>query len=343
MTFFHLIEYSLSILVHLLFSSVPMSDGTDKAWKKTEDIPRRFDELPPAPGWVPVADVIRTQREEEARQEAQKIKIMPPMDSDSENETPRKKDVKEKKPPMHKKNENVKKQETPKKIIDVPESPTVDDVTQSMVAWALKTDYYPRKAPRHPSSHREHDKPAGEHKPPHFGLDKGHNKSHPSRPSTGDTKKHGVPHSNHHTRPDVLSPQKIQGYPSGASRTRPHQTASSHKERTPVYDEPSPDYDTEDYNAHYSRFQDAQWEEYYYDEPGYEGAEDPYIYDVGPQQYDPQYVYDDAPEDFGYEYGMPLDPYDDPRAYPGPSPPQYSQMPREMPRSNPRSHYDVLY
>lgn len=318
-----------------------MSD--DKAWKKTDDIPRRFDELPSEPEWVPVADVIRTQREEEARQEAQKIKIRPPLDSDSDTDTSNKKAVKEKKPPMHKKNENVRRHESPPKIRDVSMPLTVDDVTRSMVDWALNTDYYPKKPSKHPSHYREQDKPHQKHqRPPHFGLDKGHkmethNRSHPSRPST---------HDGYHTQPDVLTPKRMQGYTAGASHTRPQQSTSSHKERQPVYEEPSPDYSDEDYDAYNSRFQDANQDDYYYQEQGYEVASDPYLYGAGPHHdnppYNSEYVYNNGPGDFGYEYDVPQYPHEDQRGYPS-APTHYSQMPHEVPRGKSRSNYDVLY
>lgn len=62
-----------------------LAEEDDKTWKKADIIPRRFDELPPESDWIPVADVIRTQREEIAKAEAEQIKIMPPLDSDSES------------------------------------------------------------------------------------------------------------------------------------------------------------------------------------------------------------------------------------------------------------------
>lgn len=314
---------------------------TDKAWKKTDDIPRRFDELPSEPEWVPVADVIRTQREEEARQEAQKLKIRPPLDSDSDTETPNVKVVKEKKPPMHKKNENVQRQESAPKISSVSMPPTVDDVTRSMVDWALNTDNYPRRPSKHPSHHREQDEPHHrQQSPPHFGLDKGqigrHNRIHSSRP----------PSYNYHTQPDVLSPQRMQGHLGGASHTKPHQSTSSHKGRQPIYEEPSPDYSDEDYDAYYSRFQDVKQDDYFYQEQGYEVAPDPYFYGTGPHHdkpsYNSEYGYDDAPEDFGYEYGGPQYPHEDQRGYPS-APGHHSQMPHEVPRGKSRSNYDVLY
>lgn len=353
------------ILVHCCCSTVPMSDDTSKAWKKTEDIPRRFDELPPEPEWVPVADVIRTHREEEARQEAQKIKIKPPMDSDSDSEsvTQRERAVKKEKPPVYKKNEIVRKHEMPMKFSGMSTTPTVDDVTQSMLDWALSTDHYRKTAPKHPSHHKEYSKSlVDQQRPPHLVLHKDHNErdrqvnKQPSRLLLGDNKKHTTPHKRHHSQPDELSPQRMQGYPPGAARTRAQQSASSHKEGHPLYEEPSPDYDDEDYDAYFSRFQeqyyydhDLKKDEQYYQEQSYEDevVVDPYHYKASPyhdkySSYNPQHVYNDPPEDFGHEFGMPQYPYEDQRGYPEAFP-HYSQMPHEIQRDKPRSKYDVLY
>lgn len=353
--------------------AAPMDEGA-KAWKKTEDIPRRFDELPPEPEWVPVADVIRTHREEEARQEAQKIKIKPPRDSDSDPETKAKHENKSKKErrPIQK---ETRKSAASRKFDDISMPPTVDNVTQSMVEWALNTDY-PKKPHKTPPHHKEPNRPlVGQKNPSHLLQEKSlaakerqHGGRQAKRTSMDGNRSHASPQKRYESRPDRFSTPggtpsgpKTKSYPSGAARMRTQQSAGSYKQQRPQYDEPTPDYDDENYDAYYSRYDEQYYHErgpdeddYYYDERGYEdrGAMDPYHYDSTPA-YD--YAYDERPPyysqqgytdpqgDFRYEYDEPQYPYEDQRSgYPHSSP-DYGPMPHEDPRGQPHSSYDVLY
>lgn len=133
------------------------SPNDDKTWKKSDDIPKRFDELVTKEEWIPVADVIRRQREAAAEAEQEKIKITPPTfppvpsasksmnhDQSEKKITPVKKEVKkeaENKTPATKRRE--KEKQNPKDIGETNEE--VDAVTKAMMDWALKTDYDPRK------------------------------------------------------------------------------------------------------------------------------------------------------------------------------------------------------
>lgn len=342
-----------------------MSDDNKKAWKKAEDIPRRFDELPPEPDWVPVAEVIRTQREDEAKKEAQKIKVMPPVDSDSDNENYtqhnmkpplyNKNIAKKNKTPVHNNDENVKKHETPRKS-DVSATPsTVDDVTQSMLAWALSPDYYPRKVHKKPSPYKADSKSLEEHqRPSHLAVDKGHSvkerqvTKQSSQASMSDNRKPVAPHGGSHSRPKILSPQKMQVH-TGDAHIRDPLSTKGH----PLYDEPSPDYDEEDYDAYYSKYQQHDYydqnlenDEYYIQEQGYEEdvVADPYFYDAGSFQdeyspYNPDHVYYNNPQrDYGLEHGMPQYTYDHHGALH-----HYNQRHDAIPKDKPRSRYDVLY
>lgn len=331
-----------------------MSDDTTKPWKKTEYIPKRFDELPPEPGWVPVSDVIRSSREDEAKKEAKKeqFKIKPPEDSDSEDDTKRGGTGREEKTPPQK---EEKRSHTPSKKADDTSMPTsVDGVTQAMVEWALSPDHYKKKKPK-PAHHDEIKPPAA--KPSPSPLLQGKTRGAKERPigkiPTIDTI---VP--NDDSRLALLRkveaqrdvPRSSRGHkphnPSGAARRNPQQPASKRKEQRPPYDEPSPDYD-DDYKPRFPQYNEQYYregrpsEDLYYDD-GYGYATDGYqeyrpyppqrgYGDDGYQEYEPyppQQGYGDdgyqeyepyPPQGYGYDdpYGDPYtDPYGDPHTDP---------------------------
>lgn len=146
------------------------ADG-GKLWKKTDYIPRRFDELPSEPEWTPVADVIRTQRENAAKQEREQVKIVPPSDSESDSDPqvpsplptreilgssskPVKKQEKEQ---HHKKGRSLQENSNKKSSREAAttnnkDDSDIDEISRSMTDWALKTDYEIKRK-KHPNTH----------------------------------------------------------------------------------------------------------------------------------------------------------------------------------------------
>ena len=383
--------YPLLTITYLFLSlKVPMSEKKPKPWKKTEDIPRRFDELLPEPEWVPVSDVIRTHREDEAKEEAKKFKIKPPVDSDSDSDSDSDTEAnegdsnrgKEWEAPEQKENEDERKYtETSKNTIDdTSMPPTVDDVTQSMVKWALNTEHYPKKVPKPQAPHQPHIKPQmNKPKPSHLVHDKSERpggKEVASRASMEGRRHHTSPHTPD-TQPNPTSPSKHKGHPSDTPRRMKTQQPITSKTKQPPYDEPSPDYDDDDdYNAFHSRYNEQYFREtapddymYYYEEHGYEnrGAVGPYEYeyrydDLPPYnphlvytnpQGNPEYMYGEPQYMYGegqYMYGEAAYMYDPQRSsYPYPQlNPYYGPQvplvpPEEYPEDQEPSPYDVLY
>ncbi|KAK3868538.1 hypothetical protein Pcinc_026085 [Petrolisthes cinctipes] len=164
-----------------------------KAWKKTDYIPRRFDEMPPEPEWVPVAEVIRTQRQETAKQAREEVKIVPPSDSESDSEPQEPSPVPTRKSfglsskpgkeeQHHNKGRSVQESNNiyhpPLKSGRKDAAPTggdndsnIDAVTRSMMDWALKTDYEIKRrkplahehSPRSESPRHLRESTGGEH------------------------------------------------------------------------------------------------------------------------------------------------------------------------------------
>lgn len=349
-----------------------MSDNSTKPWEKTEDIPRRFDELPPEPGWVPVADVIRTSREEEARQEAEreKFKIKPPADfyfEPSEGNAKQGSRSREERTPAHK--EKERRSHVPsKRADDTSVPPSVDDVTQAMVEWALSPDHYLKRKSK-PAHHDQIKPPAGKASPSPLLQDKTHTaKERPieklSTVAPRDNSKLASPHRDE-TQPDM--PRSSRGHkphnPLGAVRRSPQQPVSSRKEQRLPYDEPSPDYDG-DYKTYYSQYNEQYYHErhpnedlHYHDGYSYEdrGEVDPYLYNSTQDKYQEHQLYPPQQgygnpythpySNPGYEYREPeymyeaqRSPYQQPSSY-------YRSGTQEDPRGYPQPHsrYDVLY
>lgn len=114
-----------------------------KAWRRNEDIPMRFDELPTEEKWINVSDVIRRQREEQALREAKQNKVRPPPDpeggrpeapSDSDDD-----DDAVKRGNREKQEGNSARLRERQESNDSEEdSAGVDTITESMLQFALK-------------------------------------------------------------------------------------------------------------------------------------------------------------------------------------------------------------
>ncbi|KAK8749889.1 hypothetical protein OTU49_015113 [Cherax quadricarinatus] len=128
----------------------PSEGGDDKAWMKVSDIPRRFDEMPQEEEeWIPVASIIRAQREETARKEAEQNKIRPPLGLHL-NSVPvhQQKPVKKNPEPKKEVTKEMSKNKPPEKntnlntellVEDRKESDEeIDNVTKAMIDWGLK-------------------------------------------------------------------------------------------------------------------------------------------------------------------------------------------------------------
>ncbi|XP_047503045.1 eukaryotic translation initiation factor 3 subunit A-like [Penaeus chinensis] len=116
--------------------------GKQKAWRKNEDIPKRFDELPTEEKWINVSDVIRRQREEQAQREAKQNKVRPPPDpeeerpkapSDSNDDDAAKRGNREKK-----QENSAQLRERQESDDSEEDTPGVDAITESMLHFALK-------------------------------------------------------------------------------------------------------------------------------------------------------------------------------------------------------------
>nr|XP_045581756.1 uncharacterized protein LOC123745332 isoform X1 [Procambarus clarkii] len=138
---------------------VEKNDG--KTWKKADDIPLRFDELPTEEDdWIPVASVIRAQREEIAKREAQEIKIKPPLELDikspnlkSKHKNPAKQHLELKKDSIKEENKIIQTKEDANMSPEIlnedknESDENIDAVTRAMIDWGLKTSvtYDPKK------------------------------------------------------------------------------------------------------------------------------------------------------------------------------------------------------
>ncbi|XP_045102840.1 chromosomal replication initiator protein DnaA-like [Portunus trituberculatus] len=218
--------------------------------------------------------------------------------------------------------------------------PSVDDVTQAMVEWALSPNHYPRRKPK-PAHHTQIKPPARMPSPSPLLQDK--TRAAKERPIG---KLPTVPPEEFIK---FVSPQELQldvprspsthkpHNPPGAVRRSPQQPASNHREQRLPYDEPSPDYE-DDYKKYYSRYDKQYYREgcpdedfYNHDRYSYEdrGAADPYRYNSARDGYQEHQQY---PSHQGHGYDYSDNEYREP---------QYSYEAQRSPYQQPEYSYEA--
>lgn len=272
-----------------------------KAWKKNEDIPMRFDEISTEEKWVNVSDVIRRQREEQARQEAKQKKLRPPPDpeesrprapSDADDDGAARRGNRERKEysdRLRKREESDDYQE---------DAPGVDAITESMLQFALapglmvKDRGLARRSslPATPTAYGRLDRSS-------FWTAAGR----PPRRSSFTEEEDERPPPQHRPREQHVR----------RGRSPRHSFSEDKETERPHYREPSPDYDLEEtsprsaYRREYEpgRRGHRPHDPYYEDDRRHRYPDDDRGYDQDPRSYRRE----DPNDDWGYDH--------DPRSY----------------------------